>query len=190
MSGFDAASKIVLGIEGGVSWDARGGTTVYGHDAASWPDLLRRVPADVRAQLPASVSGLTRDTAILAYRAGYWDFCHCDDLPPSLALMLFDAAVNQGPGWAPRAFQTAVGTGADGVIGPATIQAAAQADALDSLCEFGWLRENRYRQASLWPSCGHGWIRRLIRVVSLSDCYTQPGVQLAYLPHDGTAAVA
>ena len=102
MTRFEAAVAIVIGAEGTRSNDAcdAGGLTVFGHDKASWPDLLVRVPAAVRALLSRSVADLTWDQAILAYRAGYWDFVRANDLPAPLALMLFDAAVNQGLGWA------------------------------------------------------------------------------------------
>jgi lysozyme family protein len=161
MSTFDQAVPIVLDIEGPPSNAAAdsGGLTVYGHDQASWPSLLARVPLEVRAQLPPSVATLTRDQAVLAYRAGYWDWLHCDDLPAELALIAFDAAVNQGQNWAPRSLQQALGVTQDGAIGPETLHAADLCDRLDILTEFGWLREQRYRLTVNWAVYGHGWIK-------------------------------
>ncbi len=185
---FEAAAAVVIGAEGARSNDAGdpGGLTVYGHDQASWPDLLARVPADVRAQLPRNVSGLTRDQALLAYRAGYWDLVRGDDLPAPMALLVFDAAVNQGTGWAPAALQSVLGVTVDGDIGPETIQAAKEADTLETLAEFAWRRDQRYRQAGNWPTFGHGWITRLLRTVSLSLVYDDSTAQAEWLPHIGS----
>ena len=190
MTRFDAAAAIVIGAEGPRGNDAGdpGGLTVYGHDQASWPDLLARVPGVVRAALPAHVDDLSRDQAVLAYRAGYWDVVRGDDLPAPLALVLFDAAVNQGLGWAPAAFQAALGVVADGAIGPVTIAAANACNTLDVLGEFAWRREARYRTAANFATFGHGWIARLMRVVAVANGYDLVAPQelaAAHLPHPG-----
>ena len=187
MSRFSAAAAIVIGDEGQRSndWGDPGGLTVYGHDQRSWPDLLARVPPSVRAQLPGGVAELSRDQAMLAYKAGYWDVVRGDDLPAPLALLVFDAAVNQGLGWAPVAFQGALGAQADGDIGPLTVTAANAADALEALGEFAWRRDQRYRQASNWPTFGHGWITRLMRAAAQAHVYDQSDAASAWLPHIG-----
>ena len=173
MTRFDAAGAVILDIEGPPSNDRgdSGGLTVYGHDAASWPDLLARVPADIRAQLPRTVSGLTHETALLAYKAGYWDLVRGDDLPAPLALLTFDAAINQGLGWTPAALQSVLGVRVDGDIGPETVNAAKQASALDVFSEFAWRRDQRYHQTRGWDEFGHGWIKRLYRIAALSHTY-------------------
>ena len=48
------------------------------------------------------------DDAIELYRRDYWNPVHGTDLPASLALLVFDAAVNQGTGTAARLLQKAV----------------------------------------------------------------------------------
>ena len=175
MSRADAAIDVVVWLEGRYDNDPRdsGGQTFYGHDTASWPDLRRRVPDAVREALPAAVSGLSGrpDLARLAYRAGYWDWCRCDDLPAPIALMTFDAAVNQGWALAPFALQLAVGATPDGVIGPKTISRAQAVDVLEALAELVWQRELRYRAAPQWATYGHGWIRRLGKVCALALVY-------------------
>ena len=188
MDRFAAAAAIILGDEGARSNDPRdpGGLTVYGHDNASWPDLLARVPAAVRARLPGGVAELSRDQAMLAYRAGYWDFVRADDLPAPLALVMFDAAVNQGPGWAPAAFQSVLGVSVDGNIGPKTIAAANSADTMEVLGEFGWRREQRYSGAGNFAEFGHGWITRLMRTLALSTVYDfSRDAPRPWLPHIG-----
>lgn len=188
MTRFEAAAAIVIGAEGTRSNDAcdAGGLTVFGHDQASWPDLLIRVPAAVRALLSRSVADLTWDQAILAYRAGYWDFVRGNDLPAPLALLLFDAAVNQGLGWAPAAFQSVLGVQVDGDIGPATVAAAHVADVLETLGEFTYRRLLRYRQAGNYVTFGRGWETRVIRTAALSAVYDDPAAQAVWLPHIGT----
>lgn len=188
MTRFNSAAVIVIGDEGPRGDDPRdsGGLTVFGHDEASWPDLLARVPAAVRAQLPRSVATLTRDQAMLAYRAGYWDLVHGDDLPAPLALVVFDASVNQGLGWAPAAFQSVLGVRVDGIIGPVeTLPAAARCDVLTVLGEFTYRRLLRYRQASNYGTFGHGWETRAIRTAALAEVYADPAEQAVWQPHIG-----
>lgn len=52
------------------------------------------------------------------YRSGYWEKCHCDDLPVGVDYIVFDAAVNSGPGRSAKWLQGAVGAKQDGGIGP------------------------------------------------------------------------
>ena len=185
-SRFDAAVSIIIGDEGVWSNDPddSGGETKYGHDQASWPDALGRMPDAVRATMPAHVRDLTWAQAVAAYEAAYWDFVRGDDLPAPLALVLFDAVVNQGEGWAPPVFQEVVTAYPDGQIGPKTVAAANAADPIQAVGEFVWRRDQRYRQAGNWPEYGHGWITRLARTAALSTVYTE--APCPYLPHPGT----
>ena len=188
MTRFAAAAAIILGAEGPAGNDPRdsGGMTNYGHDQASWPDLLARVQSAVRVQLPQFVSDLSRDQAMLAYEYGYWHPCRCDDLPAPLALVVFDAAVNQGLGWAPAAFQSVLGVRPDGDIGPLTVAAAERCDVLTVLGEFTYRRLLRYRQAGNYAVYGHGWETRAIRTVALADIYdADPALVPVHLPHVG-----
>ena len=187
MTRFESACAVVLSSEGLRSNDPRdaGGLTVYGHDQASWPDLLERVTSAVRVQLPSRVDRLTLDQARLAYRAGYWDLVAGNDIPAALALLAFDAAVNQGPYWAPSALQLSVGTVADGVFGPLTIRALSHCDVLTVVGEYGWRRDQRYHAAANWSTYGRGWVTRLARTLALSTVYDDPATQLKWLPHVG-----
>lgn len=69
------------------------------------------------------VMALTRDEAAKIYRASYWDRSKCGSLPKGLDLVVFDFAVNSGPGRAIRSLQAEVGVLADGQIGPLTLDA-------------------------------------------------------------------
>lgn len=67
------------------------------------------------------------------YRNMYWDKCRCDDLPDAINLLVFDAAVNQGPRRAIKFLQKALRTEGyrpgpiDGLIGPMTLDAVRRA---------------------------------------------------------------
>src|SRR5215472_7824652 len=90
MSAFDQAFEIVVGHEGGYSNNSSdpGGETMYGISKRSYPDIV--------------ISTLTLDQAKAIYERDYWNKAGCDLCDPGLALVLFDAAVNNGVGQAAR----------------------------------------------------------------------------------------
>lgn len=71
------------------------------------------------------------------YRERYWDPIQGDELPWPLSLVVYDSAVNNGPGAAAVVLQRACGVTPDGIIGRQTITAALMlattADWLDRL---------------------------------------------------------
>lgn len=99
------------------------------------------------------------------YRQGYWDRCRCEDLPyHPLRLVVFDAAVNSGPGQSLKWLQLELGVTADGVIGPKTLAALTPFDkrGLDNLAMA--LIERRLaflRGLSKWRTFGRGWSNRI-----------------------------
>ncbi len=103
MENFDRCVRAVLSEEGGLSDHPQdpGGLTKYGISRRAYPDL------DIRR--------LTMDDVIEIYRRDYWNPVHGTDLPASLALLVFDAAVNQGVGTAVRLLQKTLGVKEDGV---------------------------------------------------------------------------
>jgi lysozyme family protein len=129
--------------------------------------------------LPPSDPYYRRDPATLTpadvpliYKPHFWDVIAGDHLPPPIAGLLFDAAVNQGEGWAPKALQSAVGAATDGVLGPKTLAAVKAADSATLHATIGWLREARYRQDEDFGTFGHGWIVRLCRVIAATAAFT------------------
>jgi lysozyme family protein len=115
---------------------------------------------------------LTADDIAAIYRTHFWDAINGDALPATAAGILFDAAVNQGQSWAPRALQSAVGVNTDGVLGPKTMAAVTHADAATLHATLGWLRECRYRTDLEFSVFGHGWIVRLCRVIAATAAFT------------------
>ena len=101
--------------------------------------------------------------------ASTWDRVDGDRLPDSIALLVFDAAVNNGTGRAVRWLQQAVLVAQDGVIGPRTLQAidrfVARPGGSAELCaEFLARRLTFMTSLATWKSFGLGWARRLFRL--------------------------
>ncbi|WP_428486446.1 glycoside hydrolase family 108 protein [Rhodopila sp.] len=163
MDAFEPSFAIVVGHEGGYTanpsdpgnWtggrcgvgDCHG--TNWGISAAAYP------------QLDIHELGLSEAHEI--YRRDYWNSAQCDKLPAPLALLVFDAAVNNGVSQAIRWLQAALGVAQDGVAGPGTIQAInAQANRVQALCaEFQSSRLMFMTGLSGWRTFGNGWSRRL-----------------------------
>ena len=175
MDAFTAAFAVVVGEEGGFGADPTdpgnwtGGAvgsgrlagTKFGISAAAWPDL--------------DIAQLTLAAAQAIYRRDYWDRVRGDDLPPAVALLVFDAAVNNGTERAARWLQAALGVAEDGAIGPATLAAVtARADDGGALAS-EFLAQRLVFMAALptWRAFGLGWARRLcglpFKAMALAD---------------------
>lgn len=161
---FDEALDIVLRWEGGYCDDPRdpGGATNMG--------ITHRTLADWRGApvTKLDVENLTRAEAAAIYAGRYWARVRAAELTPGLDLMVFDAAVNQGPSRAVQFLQRAVGVKPDGIFGPATLAAAsrwAQTDPIGSIKEVAAYRAVHY--AALDKAFHLGWYRRLVDVL---DC--------------------
>ena len=164
---FDRAFGVVLDHEGGFTKDPRdpgnwtGGQvgqgqlrgTQYGISAASYPQL--------------DIATLTPGSARAIYRRDYWDRLCADELPPPLALLAFDAAVNCGVSRSARWLQSAVGAHLDGIVGPNTLLAVqARGHDCDGMCaEMLAVRLLFMSNLPTWPTFGPGWARRLCRLL-------------------------
>ncbi len=162
---FERALAIVVGHEGGYgteradpgNWtggqvgagELRG--TKFGISAAAYPTL--------------DIANLTPEAAADIYRHSYWDRVSADRLPPPLALLVFDAAVNNGVGRATEWLQQTLGVAIDRQIGPATLAAldhAADTKGGAALCaEFQARRMAFMASLPTWPTFSLGWSRRL-----------------------------
>lgn len=165
---FDQVFTIVVGHEGGLdttpsdpgNWT--GGAvgkgvlkgTAWGISAASYPnrDITSLTPADAAA----------------IYLVDYWNRVEGDSLPPPLALLVFDAAVNNGVGHAIRWLQSAVGATPDGQFGPATraaiVTAASRSGGAAICAEFQAQRLAFMASLPTWRIFGLGWARRLCQL--------------------------
>ena len=133
---------------------------------------------------------LTHDWARRIYRQGYWLRIGAEALPAHpLRLVLFDAAVNSGPGQALKWLQKELNLTADGILGPLTLEAVRQAAAagparLDALARNLITRREAFlKNLSTWRTFGRGWQRRL-------NALRQAIAQAALDPPAPTAAVS
>jgi lysozyme family protein len=113
-----------------------------------------------RTATVAELKALTAEQAGAVYQARYWRATRCGELPEGLDLMMFDAAVNMGPGTAVRLLQMAVGLAADGVFGPRTLEAVAGRPVEQTIGGVSRLRMDRYRKLTGFAVFGAGWLNR------------------------------
>lgn len=112
----------------------------------------------------SDIMGMTQERAAgILTSATYWPEAW-NALPPYLCVPVLAFSVLQGPTWAARALQSALGVAADGDVGPATCAAANAAKPLDPLN--GLLRRNfeaqcrRLQEDARWLIDGVGWAGR------------------------------
>jgi lysozyme family protein len=153
LSAFDRALAFVLHWEGGYINDPRdpGGETNHGISKRAYPEL------DIAALAPEDV--------VEIYRRDYWTPAACEHMPSPLALLVFDAAVNQGVERAVRCLQEACGAAVDGVPGPNTLEAARRAWGSRPerlLREMALHRLLHYTSLPRWSVYGSNWGRRLL----------------------------
>ena len=179
MTAFDKAFAIVIGHEGGFDANREdpgnwtGGSvgsgelqgTNWGIASSAFADELRALTLELRTTMPSQVRDLTVDQACAIYRAAYWERISADSLPSALALLVFDAAVNNGVGRAVLWLQGAVGAQMDGQMGPATLAAviafAARSGGAELCSEFQAQRLAFMASLPTWRVFGLGWARRL-----------------------------
>jgi lysozyme family protein len=111
-------------------------------------------------ELKQALKRIAPDTVRKIYLARYCGPAACAGLPPALAFMQFDAAVNHGVGAALRMLQEAVGTEIDGEIGPQTRAAVAAKPLHEVIRSYAEIRRARYRVLPHFWRFGHGWLNR------------------------------
>lgn len=159
---FAAALEHVLKYEGGYVDHPSdpGGATNMG--------ITRATLARFRGK-PVSkddVKALTMEEAGRIYRKNYWQACRCGDMPPALAFLTFDTAVNQGPSRAVRFLQEAVGSVPDGIVGPNTLAATWAHNNAQAVQEYAALRMQHYGSLRTFSTFGLGWSRRLMATLA------------------------
>ncbi len=167
---FAAGLAFVRMAEGGLAnrlpGDDPGRLTNLGITQGTLATYRVMYPADL--DMPTSVRGLLPDQAERIFRKLYWEPCRCAELPPPIALVVFNAAVQSGPTQAARWLQDALDIGEDGIIGPVTIAAARAADPArvveDALANQLMFEDH----LNNWAANRHGWTRRLLRVCWLA----------------------
>jgi lysozyme family protein len=132
-----------------------GGRTNLGCTQRVWEEWVGH-PVDekaMRALTPADVAPL--------YKAKYWDKVKGDELPDGVDYIVFDAAINSGPGRAAKWLQQAVGVTADGAIGLGTLKAVSDMPAQEIVEKYQQIRLEFLQALSTWGTFGKGWGRRV-----------------------------
>ena len=157
---FDEALKAVLHHEGGyVNHPSDpGGMTNLGCTKRVWEEWCGHEVDEkaMRALTPADVAPL--------YKVKYWDKIKGDELPAGVDYVVFDAAINSGPGRAAKWLQSCVGVEPDGGIGPKTLAAVAAFDAKTLVDDYAKRRLSFLMDLPTWPTFGKGWGRRVEEV--------------------------
>lgn len=154
---FSEALKAVLKHEGGFVNHPKdpGGMTNLGVTKKVWEEWVGKTvnEAEMRSLTPEKVSPM--------YRKKYWDAVKGDELPAGLDYLMFDFAINAGPGRAIRTMQKAIGVTPDGAIGPKTMAALKAVNPNELIKKFSAEKEAFYRALPTFSTFGKGWLRRV-----------------------------
>ena len=162
---FQKSLALMLAHEGGFSNDPHdsGGMTNLGMTRRAWETYVQRQVDE------AEMRGLTPEIVAPFYKTKYWDACKCDQLPLGVDYAVFDFAVNAGASRASKTMQSALGTAADGIVGPATLGVATNADPDEFLEKFSAAKEQFYRGLPTFEHFGNGWLRRVSEVKQTAE---------------------
>jgi lysozyme family protein len=167
MTSFDHVLSIVLAHEGGLVDDPHdpGGITNFGISIKFAGSVNLDIDGDGKTT-GEDIRALTLADASELYLDHFWRPLRCAEMPPGVALMVFDGGVNQGRTAMAKRLQRAVGAADDGVIGPKTLAALDRHhnDYAGLINEVAARRGRRYAQTRNFDRYGLGWMRRLMAV--------------------------
>ena len=154
---FESSLEHVLKSEGGFVNNPKdpGGMTNLGVTKAVWEAFVGHPvsEADMRALTPEKVAPM--------YENKYWDACKCDELPAGVDYLVFDFAVNAGPGRSIKTLQKALAVPEDGAIGPTTLHNIAIMDRGELIARFSEAKEEFYKSLKTFDTFGAGWLKRV-----------------------------
>jgi lysozyme family protein len=122
--------------------------TKYGVSAASYPDL--------------DIQNITLEHAQLIAKNDFWDKFKGDEIPPAVALCVFDFGYNAGVHEGIVVLQRTLDLPEDGVVGPITINSLHARDPRWVVKTFFAERMMAYRQMKGWGHDGNGWTARAV----------------------------
>lgn len=157
---FPKAFAAVLAEEGGFAFLASdpGGMTNLGCTKATWEAHVGHSVDE------KTMRALTPDDVKPLYKRKYWDKVAGDDLPAGVDCVVFDAAINSGPGRAAKWLQACVGVEVDGNIGPKTLAAVKAFNPRTLIEDYGKRRLSYMMDLPTWDTFGRGWSKRVGRV--------------------------
>ena len=153
---FGFAVRWVIDAEGGATLVTdTGGATRWGVSSKAHPGV--------------DIEHLTRKDAERIYHESYWEPIHGDALPPMLAFVVFDAAVNMGVPKSVTILQTCLRRVAvDGVMGPETLAAAKlylpRAELVAQCLELRLRHYADLGRVAAYAPYHHGWRMRVVRL--------------------------
>lgn len=158
---FDTSQKFVMTAEGGFTNNPHdpGGPTMLGVTKHAWEVWMGHTVtiADMKA--------LTAPIVAPFYKATYWRPINADKLPPALALLVYQFAVNGSVKRAAQFLQEIVGAEQDGDIGSLTcvsVRNAVTAKGITVvLSEYADRLREYYHTLSDFPTFGTGWLNRV-----------------------------
>jgi len=157
---FPKSLAAVLVHEGGFVNNPKdpGGMTNLGCTKTVWQEHCGHEVDEkaMRALTPNDVGPL--------YKTKYWDKIKGDDLPSGVDYVVFDAAINSGPGRATKWLQACVGVEPDGGIGQKTLAAVRAMDAKQLIDDYSKRRLSFLSDLTTWETFGRGWARRVNEV--------------------------
>ncbi len=165
MTAFEQALAVVVDYEGGFSTERADAGNWTGGAVGSGELRGTKFGISAAAYPAEDIVNLTPEEAAAIYRRDYWDRVSGDHLSPSLALLVFDAAVNNGVARAIGWLQGIIGVTVDECLGPETlaaVDAAVRARGSAAVCaEFQAQRLVFMTGLPTWRIFGLGWARRL-----------------------------
>jgi lysozyme family protein len=152
---FNKAFALIVGIEGGYVNDPNdpGGETKYGISKRSYPNV--------------DIASLSLEDAEAIYQKDFWVPAGCPDMPPRLAFVVLDCAINNGVTRAIMFLQQTLNLIVDGELGPVTraaIQRAATANETGIAVDFHAYRLRYMVELGTWPTYRGGWSKRLANI--------------------------
>ena len=166
---FAQALQAVLKHEGGFVNNPKdpGGMTNLGCTKAVWEEHCGHPVEEkaMRALTPADVAPL--------YKRKYWDKVQGDELPNGVDYVVFDCAINSGPGRAAKMLQACVGVEPDGGIGPKTLAAVRAMDPQQLVKDYAKRRLSFMMDLPAWGTFGKGWTRRVNEVEAVGLTMTK-----------------
>lgn len=153
---FSACLAVTLHHEGGWSDHPKdpGKATNQGVTLKTYSEYLKRqATAD---ELRRITNGELQEI----YRGNYWRGSACDRLPSGVDLVVFDMAVNAGPGKAIQLLQSVLHVPIDGRMGPQTLGAVEKSHPLHLIQAYSEERRRYYKSRPMVSVFGKGWLRR------------------------------
>ncbi len=134
------------------------------------------------------IANMTPERAAELMRIAFWDKCRCDELPSTVAVLVFDAAVNSGIDDSARFLQRAInkvpfcGIGVDGVIGSRTVRAVnslcRSSDNTDILLRHMLLIRKQWYMKNDGIKNNPGWLARVDKLAEFLDIDLQEDKQV------------